>query len=126
METPIHELCHSSCVTEKPNYKLLNDPGAKTMDHAFVSHEIIIEPHNYSEAIAQTDVLIWESAMQTEMNQHHEIGTWELVDLPPGHTAIGCQWVYTVKTAPDGEFEDAKKGMSCGSRFHTVARNGLL
>ena len=54
------------------------------------------------------DAPIWESAMQTEMNQHHEIGTWELVDLPPGHTAIGCRWVYTVKTAPDGEFEDAK------------------
>ena len=41
METPIHELHHSSCATDRPNYKLLNDPGAKTMDHAFVSHEII-------------------------------------------------------------------------------------
>ena len=46
--------------------------------------------------------------MQTEMNQHCEIGIWELVDLPPGHIVICCQWVYTVKTAPDGEFEDAK------------------
>ena len=78
------------------------------MDHAFISHEIITEPNSYAEAVAQTDAPIWESAMQTEMNQHRENGTWELMDLPPGCTVIGCWWVYAVKTAPDGDFEDAK------------------
>lgn len=24
-------------------------------------------------------------------------GTWTLVDLPPGRTAIGCKWVFRVK-----------------------------
>ena len=42
------------------------------------------------------------------MSQHQELGTWEITELPPGRTAIGCRWVYAVKTKPDGEFEKAK------------------
>ena len=42
------------------------------------------------------------------MGQHQELRTWEITELPPGQTAIGCQWVYAVKTKPDGEFEKAK------------------
>ena len=42
------------------------------------------------------------------MSQHQELGTWEITELPPGRTAIGCRWVYAVKTKLDGEFEKAK------------------
>ena len=42
------------------------------------------------------------------MGQHQELGTWEITELPPGQMAISCQWVYAVKTKPDGKFEKAK------------------
>ncbi|KAF8494245.1 hypothetical protein BU17DRAFT_103775 [Hysterangium stoloniferum] len=78
IEAPSHELRRSSRTTNKPNYRILNDPGAESTDQAFISHKIVTEPSSYIEAVAQADAPIWESAMQTEMNQHHEIGTWEL------------------------------------------------
>ena len=46
--------------------------------------------------------------MKIELGQHQELGTWEITELPPGRMAIGCRWVYAVKTEPDGEFEKAK------------------
>ena len=29
-------------------------------------------------------------------------GTWDLVRLPAGKKAIGCQWMFTVKVNPSG------------------------
>src|SRR6266481_5189374 len=46
--------------------------------------------------------------MTIEMDQHNKVGTWELVELPMGRTAIRCRWVYAVKTTLDGDFEKAK------------------
>ena len=42
------------------------------------------------------------------MDQHREIGTWELTELPLDQTAIGCQWVYAMKTKLDGKFDKGK------------------
>ena len=30
------------------------------------------------------------------------IGTWDLVDLSAGKSAIGCKWVDKIKSRPDG------------------------
>ena len=46
--------------------------------------------------------------MQIKMDQHQEIGTWELIELLPDRMAIGCWWVYAVKTKPNREFEKPK------------------
>ena len=46
--------------------------------------------------------------MKIEINQHQEIGTWELVQLPQDCNVIGCRWVFAVKTKPDGQFEKGK------------------
>ena len=75
---------------------------------AFITHEIITEPYNYAEAISRADAPIWELAMQSEIDQHCEIGMWELVDLPPGWDAVGCRWVYAAKIKPNREFEKGK------------------
>ena len=77
---PETEVRQSMRLTNRPNYRLLNDPDA---DRALVSHEIVTEPGNYAQAMARTDAPIWIEAMKTEMNQHQETGTWALVDLPP-------------------------------------------
>ena len=44
----------------------------------------------------------WRTAMIEEMNALDANDTWNLVDLPTGKKAIGCQWVFTVKVNPDG------------------------
>jgi hypothetical protein len=31
--------------------------------------------------------------------------TWDLVDLPHGKSAIGCKWLYKIKTKFDGTIE---------------------
>jgi len=73
-----------------------------------VTREIVTEPETLKEAEGRPDWPIWQQAMNTEMQQHKEIGTWDLVQLPTGRTAIGCRWVYAVKITPSGKFDKAK------------------
>lgn len=98
----------------RQNYAELNDPWRKqrnkSNDKAFAvrTPDIIIEPQNFEELASREDHQIWEEAMQTEMDQHMELQTWYLTDLPDGRLAIGCRWVYAVKTDENGAFEKAK------------------
>ena len=59
-------------------------------------------------AVSRDNVPIWEEVMKIEMVQHQELRTWEITELPPGQMVIGCQWVYAIKTKPDGKFEKTK------------------
>ena len=36
--------------------------------------------------------------MKEELDALHKTRTWDLVDLPFGKSAIGCKWVYKIKT----------------------------
>jgi len=36
------------------------------------------------------------------------MGTWELVDPPPGANVLGSKWVFAVKTKPDGTLDRFK------------------
>ena len=40
--------------------------------------------------------------MKEELDALHKTRTWDLVDLPSGKSAIGCKWVYKIKTRSDG------------------------
>ena len=52
--------------------------------------------------------------MKEELDALHKTGTWDLVDLPSRKTAIGCKWVYKIKTRSDGTVDRCK--------VHLVAR----
>ena len=39
--------------------------------------------------------------MKEEFDALHKTGTWDLVDLPFGKSAIGCKWVYKIKNRSD-------------------------
>ena len=46
--------------------------------------------------------------MKEELDALHKTVTWDLVDLPSGKSAIGCQWVYKIKTRSDGTIDRYK------------------
>ena len=48
------------------------------------------EPDSYAEVLCCRDYPIWQKAMEIEMAQHAEVGTWMLVDLPVGKNVVGC------------------------------------
>jgi hypothetical protein len=52
------------------------------------------EPQSFTEAEGHTT---WCAAMQSEMDAVEKNRTWELADLPRGHSAITLKWVFKLK-----------------------------
>lgn len=61
-----------------------------------------IEPKTYKQAMSSPHSDMWLEAMQDEMNSLTNTGTYELTELPKDRKAIGCRWVYKLKTSEDG------------------------
>lgn len=57
------------------------------------------EPVSVEEALTHPD---WRLAVQTEYDALIANSTWKLRPLPPSRKAIGCKWLFKVKTNPDG------------------------
>ena len=51
---------------------------------------------------------LWKAAADVEMDSILKNETWDLVDLPPGKTAIGSKWVFKTKTNADGSINKHK------------------
>jgi transposase InsO family protein len=60
-------------------------------------------PNNIKECQESNEWPQWQEAIQTELNQHEAMGTWELVDLPPGREAIGNRWTFIRKRNENGD-----------------------
>ena len=56
------------------------------------------EPTTYAEATSSTEAEQWARAMDEEINALAANKTWTLTKLPHGKEAIGCKWVYKLKT----------------------------
>jgi hypothetical protein len=52
------------------------------------------EPRSFAEAERHA---AWRAAMQLEMDAVEKNCTWELADLPRGHSAITLKWVFKLK-----------------------------
>ena len=63
--------------------------------HCFSALASLQEPQIFHEASSNP---LWKQAMKEELDALHKTGTWDLVDLPSGKSAIGCKWVYKIKT----------------------------
>jgi len=61
------------------------------------------DPKNLVQARAALDSAQFEAAMAAEKEQHELLGTWKLVDLPPGRKAINSLWVFKQKRNNAGE-----------------------
>lgn len=62
----------------------------------------LFEPKNYKEAITCKQSNKWLEAMKEELRSIEDNGTWKKLQLPPGRKAIGCKWVYKLKTDGKG------------------------
>ncbi|KAG5636810.1 hypothetical protein DXG03_004660, partial [Asterophora parasitica] len=49
------------------------------------------EPSSVEEALASD---VWKKSMEAKIAQLKHLGTFKLMDLPPGWTAIDCKWVF--------------------------------
>ncbi|KAH9707327.1 Integrase catalytic domain-containing protein [Citrus sinensis] len=82
---------HSEYVTEiNIAYCLLTEDG---------------EPSTFHEALNSSDVALWMTAMQEEIEALHKNKTWELIPLPRGRKAIGNKWVYKIKRDGNDQVE---------------------
>ena len=104
MEPDTNARC-STRLADKPglDYRCMHE-GERVLS----AMEIMTEPDSYAEALRHGDYSIWQKAMEIEMAQHAEVGTWTLVDLPVGKNVVGCRWVYAAKTDAKGNFELVK------------------
>ena len=55
----------------------------------------LYEPHSYREA---SSILLWQAAMTEEFDALFKNCTWDLVDLSPNKSMVGCKWVFKIKT----------------------------
>ena len=95
----------SSC-NPHPIYNFLTYHRLSSSYSTFVSTlSSISVPQTVHEALSHPD---WKQAMVKEMAALHSSGTWDLVTLPVGKTLVGCHWVYTVKTDPNGRVDRLK------------------
>ncbi|KAG8926805.1 hypothetical protein FRC01_008347 [Tulasnella sp. 417] len=61
------------------------------------------DPRSYREALSSPDAKQWEDSIQAEYNSLVKMGTFEIVDLPPGRKAIPSTYVFKEKKGPNGE-----------------------
>ena len=46
--------------------------------------------------------------MNEKLDVLHKNNTWDMVDLPPSQSVVGCRWVYKIKTKANGSVERYK------------------
>lgn len=87
--------------SEPRRYRRLGDICNDT-EEVELHDELILmgvdEPVCYSQAIKAK---LWEQVMKTEIEAIERNGTWNLVELPARHKAIGLKWVYKLKRDTD-------------------------
>ena len=68
----------------------------------------ILEPSSLAQAKSSPYKEEWMTAVHEEYGRLVEMGTWELVEPPPGAHILTSKWVFTLKRKPDGTVERFK------------------
>ena len=72
------------------------------LDFALVG-SIGSDPKTLDKVLHGPNAKHWQEALEYEIGQLEKLETWDVVDLPQGHTAIPCSEVIKVKHGPNGE-----------------------
>jgi hypothetical protein len=114
----------------RQDYRHLNDPYSEDEDDNEEIHEesfllelllaeIGNEFHSLKEAKELTDWPQWDMAIQSELDQHQEKGTWELVEKPADIKLLSNKWVFVRKRDKEGTIVKNKARLvvkGCGQR----------
>ena len=63
------------------------------------------EPSTFHESLESSNVALWMTVMQEEIETLHKNKIWELIPLPHGRKAIGNKWVYKIKRNGNDQVE---------------------
>ena len=88
-------VCHVKAMNEKLQTKGLRADSIKI-------------PTTLREALRSKEAPQWLAAAKLEMASIQGQGTWKLEPLPEGRKALGCKWVFAVKSTSDGLIERFK------------------
>lgn len=81
---------------------------SKDLGKDFITYNIEGDPVTYRDAMASPEAKQWKEAIKSEMDSIVSNATWELIELPPGCSTIGCKWVFKRKLKPDGSVDKFK------------------
>jgi len=79
----------------------INKRPERLIETAYIATDIF-EPKTFTEANNSKESAEWKKAMNCEMQSLRHNETWSLTALPDGKSAIGCKWIYKVKTDNKG------------------------
>lgn len=68
----------------------------------------LIEPKNLREVMDSPEKEKWTKAMQEEIDALTKNETWSLCELPSNRKAVGCKWIFKIKTNLNGEIDRYK------------------
>nr|GFB86663.1 retrovirus-related Pol polyprotein from transposon TNT 1-94 [Tanacetum cinerariifolium] len=95
-------VCRSERTTRAPNHLCLN---IEVEDDEVGD---LREPINYKVSMFDPDKVIWQGAMDEEMNSMKVMKVWIVVDLPPNAKVVRSKWLYKKKTNTDGKVHTYK------------------
>ena len=99
--------CSTPMEVEEPRRskraKIVKDFGSD-----FFTYNVEDEPLTFRQAMDSSESRHWKGAVKSEIDSIVSNGTWELVDLPPGCSTIGCKWIFKRKLNPDGSIDKYK------------------
>uniref|UniRef100_A0A2N9FLT4 Integrase catalytic domain-containing protein n=1 Tax=Fagus sylvatica TaxID=28930 RepID=A0A2N9FLT4_FAGSY len=105
LSTPAVNPVNTTAPKPRRSHRVSTLPSHLCDFHCFSVFAILHEPHTFREASSDP---LWQQAMKEELDALLKTGTWDLVDLPAGKSAIGCKWVYKIKTRSDGTVDRYK------------------
>ncbi|KAL0366199.1 UNVERIFIED_CONTAM: Retrovirus-related Pol polyprotein from transposon TNT 1-94 [Sesamum radiatum] len=74
----------------------------------FLTYVLENEPRTINEALSSPEAPFWKEAINSEIESIMQNHTWELMDLPPGSTPLGCKWILKRKYKADGSIDKYK------------------
>lgn len=78
------------------------DPPSSSSSFPASESSLTDDPSTFKEVQSRPDWLEWKAAMDAEISQLHQLGTYSLEEPPSDRKPIGCRWVYTIKRDPLG------------------------
>uniref|UniRef100_A0A2N9IZP8 Integrase catalytic domain-containing protein n=1 Tax=Fagus sylvatica TaxID=28930 RepID=A0A2N9IZP8_FAGSY len=105
LSAPAENPVNTTAPEPRRSYRVSTLPSHLRDFHCFSAFATLHEPHTFREASSDP---LWQQAMKEELDALLKTGTWDLVDLPAGKSAIGCKWVYKIKTRSDGTVDRYK------------------